>query len=217
MNVAILRFLGTNCEFDIQYALEQEGAKTEFVWFKEQELPDSTSLVIIPGGFSYGDYLRSGAIARFAPVMQAVSKFAKKGGRVVGICNGFQILVESGLLTGVLMRNQNLHFISKVLPLRVCSTDNPFLQFYKKDEIIRIPVAHADGCYYTSHEEYKKLRDNGQILLTYEENLNGSLGAIAGICNKEKNVFGLMPHPERAIHQNIGGSDGLAMIKGFMC
>lgn len=221
MNVAILRFPGTNCEFDTQYAFEKLGHTTQIIWHNDKALPENVDLVVVPGGFSYGDYLRSGSIARFAPVMQEVSKFAANGGKVLGICNGFQILTEAGLLPGALKRNTNLHFISKYQHLKVVSTDNSFLNKCQKDEVIHIPIAHADGNYYVDNEDLTKMKENGQILLKYcdangkEESINGSVESIAGVCNETKNVFGLMPHPERAIELLLGSDDGVKMLKGF--
>ncbi|MDD5359820.1 MAG: phosphoribosylformylglycinamidine synthase I [Sulfurovaceae bacterium] len=221
MNVAILRFPGTNCEFDTQYAFEKLGHTTQIIWHNDKTLPDNVDLVVVPGGFSYGDYLRSGSIARFAPVMQEVSKFAANGGKVLGICNGFQILTEANLLPGALKRNTNLHFISKYQHLKVVSTDNTFLKKCKKDEVLHIPIAHADGNYYVDDENLAKMKANGQVLLKYcdengnEDSINGSVEAIAGICNETKNVFGLMPHPERAIEMLLGSDDGVKMLKGF--
>jgi phosphoribosylformylglycinamidine synthase subunit PurQ / glutaminase len=221
MNVAILRFPGTNCEFDTQYAFEKLGHTTQIIWHNDKTLPNNVDLVVVPGGFSYGDYLRSGSIARFAPVMQEVSKFAANGGKVLGICNGFQILTEANLLPGALKRNTNLHFISKYQHLKVVSTDNNFLKKCKKDEVLHIPIAHADGNYYVDDENLAKMKANGQVLLKYcdenrnEDSINGSVEAIAGICNETKNVFGLMPHPERAIEMLLGSDDGVKMLKGF--
>ncbi len=222
MKVAIVRFPGTNCEFDTDYAFSLIGAKTQIVWHKEESLPNDTDLVVLPGGFSYGDYLRSGAIARFSPIMQSVRKFADKGGYVLGICNGFQILLESHLLPGAMKRNENLHFISKFQYIKVLDNDNKFLSQTQKGEILNIPIAHAEGNYFVSKEKLKKMYDNGQILLQYcdrngnIDNPNGSVDAIAGICNETKNVFGLMPHPERACENILGSEDGIKMIKGFL-
>ncbi|CAM2789963.1 phosphoribosylformylglycinamidine synthase subunit PurQ [Helicobacter burdigaliensis] len=216
MSVAILQFLGTNCEYDMEYAFKLLGAQTQIVWHKEEELPKNTKLVVIPGGFSYGDYLRSGAIARFSLIMKAVADFAKNGGYVLGICNGFQILLESGLLPGAMKRNENLHFISKQQTLRVINNQNIFLENFQVGETIKIPIAHAEGNYFIDEEGLKELRENNQILLEYVENPNGSLNNIAGICNKTKNVFGLMPHPERAMEELMGGSDGRKMLESFM-
>jgi phosphoribosylformylglycinamidine synthase len=221
MKVAILRFPGTNCEFDTEYAFKKLGHDTAIVWHEDEKLPNDIDLVVVPGGFSYGDYLRSGSIARFSLVMKAVSKYAKDGGKVLGICNGFQILTEAGLLPGALKRNNNLHFISKYQTLRVENTDNAFLNQCTKGEILNIPIAHADGNYYIDDEGLSELEANNQVLLRYCDNegnntvVNGSVTSIAGVCNKEKNVFGLMPHPERAIEDILGSIDGIKMLKGF--
>ena len=214
--VAILQFLGTNCEYDMEYAFSLLKVPTQIVWHKETSLPKDTKLVVIPGGFSYGDYLRSGAIARFSPIMQSVIEFANKGGYVLGICNGFQILLESGLLPGAMKRNEDLHFISKTCGIRVVNNDNIFLKKFQKGEVARIPIAHADGNYYINPQDLKKLEQNGQILLEYVENPNGSVRSIAGICNEQKNVFGLMPHPERAVEKVLGEDTGLKMLEGFL-
>ncbi len=222
MNVTVLQFPGTNCEYDTQYAFEKLGCDVTIVWHKDSKLPENTELLVIPGGFSYGDYLRSGAIARFANIMDSVQAYAAKGGKVLGICNGFQILLEAGLLPGAMKRNDSLHFISKYNNLKVVNNDNIFLSRLKKDEVVNIPVAHHDGNYFICDEGLKELEQNGQILLKYcdengkEENLNGSVSQIAGICNKEKNVFGLMPHPERAMEDLLGCDDGVIMLKGFL-
>ncbi len=221
MKVAVLRFPGTNCEFDTQYAFEKLGHTTQLVWHEDNELPTDIDLVVVPGGFSYGDYLRSGSIARFAPVMKAVTHYANNGGKVLGICNGFQILTEAGLLPGALKRNNNLHFISKHQNLCVINNDNAFLNKCEKGEVLNIPIAHADGNYYIDDAGFEKLEANGQILLRYSDNIgnpvvvNGSVTSIAGVCNENKNVFGLMPHPERALEAILGSEDGIRMLKGF--
>jgi len=220
MKVAVIVFPGTNCDRDTKWAFEKLGAKADFIWHTDDNL-HNYDLVVLPGGFSYGDYLRSGAIARFSPVMKNVSEFAKKGGYVLGICNGFQILLESHLLPGAMTRNENLHFISKFHHLKVVDNNNKFLQELKVGEIINIPIAHAEGNYKVDNETLKKMYDNGQVLLKYcdengnELNPNGSIDSIAGICNKTKNVFGLMPHPERAMESILGGVDGVKMLMGF--
>lgn len=222
MKISVLQFPGTNCEYDTKYAFEQLGCDVEIIWHKEKNILSDTDLLVIPGGFSYGDYLRSGAIARFANIMESVQSYAAKGGKVLGICNGFQILLEAGLLPGAMKRNDSLHFISKYHTLKVINTDNEFLSLMKKDQVVNIPVAHHDGNYYIDADGLKELEDNNQILLKYCDkdgdlvNMNGSVLNIAGICNKEKNVFGLMPHPERAIEELLGSIDGVNMLKGFL-
>ncbi len=221
-HVAILQFPGTNCDLDTKYAFEKLGCSTTIVWHKESELPKDVDLVVVPGGFSYGDYLRSGAIAKFSPIMSAVEEFANNGGKVLGICNGFQILTEVGLLPGALKRNIGLHFISKFQTLKVVNNTNEFLQKCDKDEILNIPIAHADGNYYIDEEGFKELEANEQILLRYSNEkgepvvVNGSVTSIAGVCNKSKNVFGLMPHPERAMERILGSKDGIKMLEGLI-
>ncbi|MEA1914658.1 MAG: phosphoribosylformylglycinamidine synthase subunit PurQ [Campylobacterota bacterium] len=221
MNVVVLQFPGTNCEYDTKHAFEMLGADVTICWHEDHAIPSNTDLVVLPGGFSYGDYLRSGALAKFAPVMQDVKEFAARGGKVLGICNGFQILAETGLLPGALKRNDNLHFISKHHHIKVVSNDNTFLSKCNIGETLNIPVAHHDGNYYIDDAGLKELKANDQILLQYcdkegnNEVLNGSVEQIAGICNKEKNVFALMPHPERAMETLLGCDDGVKMLQGF--
>ena len=222
MKVTILQFPGTNCEYDTQHAFEELGATTEIVWHKSESIPSDTNLLVVAGGFSYGDYLRSGAIAKFSPVMKAVSKYANNGGKVLGICNGFQVLTEAGLLPGALKRNESLHFISKHHNLKVINNDNIFLEKLNNSDVVNIPIAHHDGNYYIDEDGLKELYENNQILLKYtdengeDKNPNGSVDSIAGICNKEKNVFGLMPHPERAMETLLGSDDGVKMLQGFL-
>lgn len=221
MNVAVLLFPGTNCDLDTKYAFETLGHNVTVVWHKESALPANTELVVVAGGFSYGDYLRSGAIARFSPIVKAVTEYANNGGKVLGICNGFQILTEAGLLPGALKRNEGLHFISKHHHLKVVNNDNTFLQKLNNGDIVNIPIAHHDGNYYADEATIKELYANNQVLLQYcdadgkTSNPNGSIDAIAGICNKDKNVFGLMPHPERAMEALLGSADGVAMLEGI--
>ncbi|QOG12914.1 phosphoribosylformylglycinamidine synthase subunit PurQ [Arcobacter sp. FWKO B] len=221
MNVAILQFLGTNCEYDTKWAFEKLGAKTTIIWHQETKIPVGTDLVVIPGGFSYGDYLRSGAIARFANIMQSVSEYAAKGGNVLGICNGFQILLEARLLPGAMKRNDTLHFISRHHNLTVVNNNNTFLKELNVGDILNIPVAHHDGNYYIDNDGLAELYDNEQVILKYCDkdgnaiSMNGAVDQIAGICNKQKNVFGLMPHPERAMEELLGSSDGVKMLQGF--
>ena len=220
--VTVLQFPGTNCEYDTKYAFEKLGCEVEIIWYEQTLLSDDTDLVVIPGGFSYGDYLRSGALAKFAPIMSTVKQYAANGGKILGICNGFQILTETGLLPGALKRNDNLHFISKHHHLKVINNDNSFLQELNNGDIVNIPVAHHDGNFFIDDSGLKELIENNQILLQYcnkageNQVLNGSVEQIAGICNKEKNVFGLMPHPERAMESLLGCDDGVKMLQGFL-
>ena len=221
MKVVVLQFPGTNCEYDTKYAFEKLGAKVEIIWHEETSLPQNVDLVVAPGGFSYGDYLRSGALAKFAPIMDAVKVYASNGGKVLGICNGFQILTETGLLPGALKRNDNLHFISKHHHLKVVNNDNTFLSELDVGDVVNIPVAHHDGNYFIDDAGLEELKQNGQILLQYcnvdgeNQVLNGSVEQIAGVCNKTRNVFGLMPHPERAMETLLGCDDGVKMLQGF--
>jgi phosphoribosylformylglycinamidine synthase subunit PurQ / glutaminase len=222
MKVTIVQFPGTNCEYDTQHAFENLGATTEIVWHKSESIPADTNLLVVAGGFSYGDYLRSGAIAKFSPVMKAVSEYANAGGKVLGICNGFQVLTEAGLLPGALKRNEGLHFISKYHTLKVENNDNVFLKKLDNGDIVNIPIAHHDGNYFIDSDGLQELYANNQVLLTYTDesgnvkNPNGSVDSIAGVCNKDKNVFGLMPHPERAMELILGSDDGVKMLQGFL-
>ncbi|MGB9801874.1 MAG: phosphoribosylformylglycinamidine synthase subunit PurQ [Arcobacter sp.] len=222
MNVAVLQFPGTNCEYDTKYAFEKLGANVQIIWHKESKLPQNIDLVVIPGGFSYGDYLRSGAIARFANIMESVKEYAANGGKILGICNGFQILLEAGLLPGAMKRNSSLHFISKYNHLKVINNNNKFLNKLEINDVVNIPIAHHDGNYFIDEAGLIELEENNQILLKYCDengslaNVNGSVSNIAGICNKEKNIYGLMPHPERAIETLLGCDDGVKMLEGFL-
>ncbi len=222
MKVSILQFPGTNCEYDTQHAFEDLGAATQIIWHKSDTIPSDTNLLVVAGGFSYGDYLRSGAIAKFSPVMKAVKEYANNGGKILGICNGFQVLTEAGLLPGALKRNDGLHFISKHHHLKVQNNDNVFLKKLNNGDIVNIPIAHHDGNYFIDESGLRELHENNQILLTYTDkhgkmkNPNGSVESIAGICNKEKNIFGLMPHPERAMELLLGSDDGVKMLQGFL-
>jgi len=222
MKVGIVQFPGTNCDYDTQYAFAELGCETQILWHKQERIDDDMDLLVIAGGFSYGDYLRSGAIARFSPIMKALSAYAKAGGKVLGICNGFQVLTESRLLPGALKRNEHLHFLSKHHHLKVATNSNTFLSKMAKNDVVNIPIAHHDGNYFIDPDGLKALYDNDQILLHYCDsegqisNPNGSVDAIAGICNKERNIFGLMPHPERAMESILGSSDGRRMLEGFL-
>lgn len=222
MLVAVAVFPGTNCEIDTKYAFEKLGQEVVLVFHKEEKLPEGTDLVVLPGGFSYGDYLRSAAIAKFSPIMKAVIAFAQQGGKVLGICNGFQMLVEARLLPGAMKRNENVHFISQFHHLKVVHNDNTFLRRCSVGEVLNIPIAHGEGSFYIDPKGLKELYAKHQVLLTYcdekgtPQNPNGSIDAIAGICNEAKNVFGLMPHPERAIEAILGSDDGVKMLRGFL-
>lgn len=222
MKVGIIQFPGTNCEYDTQHAFASLGCETEILWHKNDAIAEGIDLVVVPGGFSYGDYLRSGAIAKMSPLMKALKLYADNGGKVLGICNGFQVLTETGLLPGALKRNEGLHFISRHHHLKVISTNNGFLRHYTKDDVLNIPIAHHDGNFYIDENGLKELYANDQVLLKYTDengeidNPNGSVDSIAGICNKAKNVFGLMPHPERAMESLLGSDDGRRMLEGFL-
>jgi phosphoribosylformylglycinamidine synthase len=225
MNFAVLRFPGSNCDQDCVYALNAiPGASADYVWHKDSSLAGFDA-VVIPGGFSYGDYLRCGAIARFSPIMNSLKEFAESGGPVIGICNGFQILCESGLLPGALVRNRDLHFVCEHVSLRVERDDSLFTNAARTGQILNIPIAHGEGCYFADDETLDRLRANGQVLLRYcdgqghpsvEANPNGSRDNIAGIRNEAGNVFGLMPHPERACDPLLGSTDGLAIFQSII-
>lgn len=224
MRAAIVTFPGSNCDYDcFQAVAEGMGAEARYVWHREPELP-VCDLVILPGGFSYGDYLRTGAIARFSPVMRRVSEFAERGGPVIGICNGFQILLESGLLPGAMMVNRGLQFICDTVYLRPERTDLPFTGRLTKGKPIRIPIAHKEGNYYADAATLAELERNNQIVFRYcdehggvadSANPNGSLGNIAGIANRRGNVLGMMPHPERAMDQLLGSADGRLIFESI--
>jgi phosphoribosylformylglycinamidine synthase subunit PurQ / glutaminase len=218
MKSAVIVFPGSNRDRDMIAALEKiGGTPPAIVWHKETTLPDA-DLYVIPGGFSYGDYLRSGAIAARSPIMQAVREQAARGAHVLGVCNGFQVLTEAGLLPGVLMRNASLRFVCREVKLKVENVDSVFTRGYLKDQIIRTPVAHHDGNYFADAATLKAVEDNGQVAFRYAEgtNPNGSINDIAGVFNAERNVLGLMPHPENLIEAAHGGSDGRALFSGLV-
>lgn len=213
MNFGIIVFPGSNCDHDCQYAVELLGHQGDLLWHNQSQDLTRYDCIIIPGGFSYGDYLRAGAIARFAPLMDEVQKFAETGGLVIGICNGFQILLEAGLLPGAMQKNQSLKFQCEYSSMRVENANTPFTNQLNLGQVIELPIAHGEGNYYLDPKELVQLEANGQILLRYtteagqaieSANPNGSVANIAGICNPEKNVFGLMPHPERAVDSRLG-------------
>jgi phosphoribosylformylglycinamidine synthase I len=225
MKFGVVVFPGSNCDHDAFYAIGNVLHKpVEFIWHQSEDLGDSDAL-ILPGGFAYGDYLRTGAIARFSPVMKSVEKFAKSGGMVLGICNGFQILLEAGLLPGAMMRNAGLRYICRHLHIRVEQTDTPFTNAAKKGQILRIPIAHNDGNYNVEQATLDELERNRQIIFRYTTpdgsddasgNPNGSMNNIAGICNRERNVAGLMPHPERAVESALNSADGLVIFQSMI-
>jgi phosphoribosylformylglycinamidine synthase subunit PurQ / glutaminase len=225
MKFGVVVFPGSNCDRDVAYITRDSLAQpTRMVWHEETDISD-LDVIIIPGGFSYGDYLRCGAIARFSPVMRATLEHSQKGKWVLGICNGFQVLTESGLLPGALVRNRDLHFICDRVPLRVERTDLPWTQEYQANQVITLPIAHGEGCYYADPDTLHAIEDNQQVLFRYcsshgdldaDSNPNGSLNHIAGICNRQGNVLGMMPHPERASDAGLGNIDGLALFKGLL-
>lgn len=213
MRTAVIVFPGSNCDRDIAVALEKTtGTKPHMIWHKDAAVPENLDLIAVPGGFSFGDYLRCGAIAARAPVMSSVVDFANKGGHVLGICNGFQILLESGLLPGALMRNASLKYICKDVDLKVETTNSPFTNAYKAGETIRIPIAHHDGNYLADDDLVAKLRDEDRIAFTYNDNPNGSVANIAGVLSQNKRVLGMMPHPERLNEAALGGTDGIKLF-----
>ncbi|MCU0528273.1 MAG: phosphoribosylformylglycinamidine synthase subunit PurQ [Cyanobium sp. Prado107] len=216
MTVGVLVFPGSNCDRDVRWALQGcLGVSTTFLWHEQRHL-DGIDAVVIPGGFSYGDYLRCGAIARFAPVLEAVKAFAAAGGPVLGICNGFQVLTEMGLLPGALTRNAGLHFICEPAELRVSPGACRWLQGYAEGDAIRLPIAHGEGRYQCDPDDLRRLEDNGQVVLRYAANPNGSVGDVAGLSNPAGNVLGLMPHPERACDPATGGVDGRPLLASLL-
>jgi len=225
MKYGIIVFPGSNCDHDAYHAASiSAGADAQYLWHKDTSVPDDIDCIILPGGFSYGDYLRCGAISNYSNIMKAVVKFANDGGKVIGICNGFQILTESGLLPGALLRNNSLKFICKDVFLKVNNNIIPFTTEYNKDEVIRIPIAHGDGNYFASESDINELEENNQIVFRYsdedgnitsESNPNGSINNIAGITNKAGNVLGMMPHPERYSDILLGCDDGLNVFKSI--
>ncbi|OJE39602.1 phosphoribosylformylglycinamidine synthase I [Bacillus proteolyticus] len=216
MKFAVIVFPGSNCDVDMFHAIKDElGEEVDYVWHDRENL-DEYDAILLPGGFSYGDYLRCGAISRFANAMKAVQKAAEQGKPILGVCNGFQILVESGLLPGALMRNENLKFMCRTVQLRVENNETMFTSQYEKDEVINIPIAHGEGNYYCDEATLKQLEENNQIAFRYVENPNGSVSDIAGIVNEKGNVLGMMPHPERAVDVLLGGAEGLKVFQSIL-
>lgn len=217
MKFAVLVFPGSNCDIDMYHAIKDElGEEVEYVWHTENSL-EGYDGALVPGGFSYGDYLRCGAMANQSNVMKALKEFAAAGKPVLGVCNGFQILTEAGLLPGALLRNKNLKFMCRTVQLKVQNNETLFTNNYESGEVINIPIAHGEGNYYCDEETLAELKANNQIVFTYEgDNPNGSLEDIAGIINKEGNVLGMMPHPERVVNEIVGGADGLKLFKSIV-
>lgn len=225
MKFGVVTFPGSNCDHDMIYVLETlMGQKVERLWHKDQDLK-GCDFIVLPGGFSYGDYLRSGAIARFSPIMNEVINHANRGGYLMGVCNGFQILCEAGLTPGALLHNASHKFICKNIYMKPQNTDTLVTRGLNPDKALKIPIAHGEGRFYTSNDELKRLNDNGQVLFRYcdaagnitpESNPNGALDNIAGVCNAGKNVFGMMPHPERAADEELSNTDGRAIFESIL-
>ena len=225
MRFGVVVFPGSNCDYDCYYVIKEVmGQDVSFIWHKEENLK-GYDCIVLPGGFSYGDYLRTGAIARFSPVMRGVEKFAREGGLVIGICNGFQILLEAGILPGAMRKNESLHFICRFVYVRVENNNTPFTRAFQKGQVLKIPIAHFEGNYYVDTPTLKKLKEGNRIVFRYcdkegrilsEANPNGSIEAIAGICNEEGNVLGMMPHPERASEAILGSKDGRGIWKSII-
>ena len=222
MKFAVVVFPGSNCDHDAYYAVSHVlGQRAEFIWHKDTDLKGADA-VILPGGFAHGDYLRTGAMARFSPIMREVQSFAARGGPVLGICNGFQVLLEAGLLPGAMLRNSGLKFLCQHVHVRVEQTDTPFTSACRRGQVLRIPIAHGEGNYFAEPEVVARLEANRQVIFRYtsadgvvtsDSNPNGSAAAIAGLCNERRNVVGLMPHPERACESSLGSADGLVILE----
>ena len=216
MKFGVVVFPGSNCDHDAWYAVRENlGQQAEFIWHDSDRLGDADA-VILPGGFAYGDYLRCGAIAKFSPVMQAVKRFAADGGLVLGICNGFQILVEAGLLPGALVRNAGLKFVCREVQLRTQTIDSPFTAATAPGQVLRVPIAHGEGCYVADQRTLDELEAEGRVVFRYLDNPNGSARDIAGVLNPARNVMGMMPHPERASDPLMGSTDGLLIFRSMV-
>jgi len=225
LKFGVVIFPGSNCDFDAFYVLRDVlSQETVFLWHKDHDL-QKVDCVVLPGGFSYGDYLRSGAIARFSPLMQEVAEFAERGGLVLGICNGFQVLLELGLLPGAMLRNKNLKFLCQFVHLRVDNPETPFTRLARRSQVLRIPIAHFDGNFFAPPENLAELEKQGQVVLRYVDekgetteaaNVNGSAAAIAGLINRRGNVMGMMPHPERASEASLGSRDGRLIFESLV-
>jgi phosphoribosylformylglycinamidine synthase subunit PurQ / glutaminase len=216
MKVGIVVFPGSNCDHDAWYAISENlHYQAGFIWHESEAVGD-VDAVILPGGFAFGDYLRCGAIAKFSPVMRAVKKFAQDGGLVLGICNGFQVLTESGLLPGALVRNANLKFVCRTVELEVVTNNSPFTHKAVPGQLLKLPVAHGEGCYVAERSTLEQLEAEDRVVLRYLDNPNGSMRGIAGIVNTERNVMGMMPHPERASDVLVGGTDGILILNSML-
>ncbi len=215
MRAAVIVFPGSNCDRDLAVAFEQAGFQVDMVWHKDAALPKGIDIVGVPGGFSYGDYLRCGAIAAKSPICKAVINHTERGGYALGICNGFQVLTETGILPGALLRNAGLKYICKTVGLKVETSDSVFTGGFNAGDVIGIPIAHHDGNYFADDATLAALRDQDRIAFTYTENPNGSVGDIAGILSENRRVLGMMPHPERAADQGHGGTDGAALFRAL--
>jgi len=216
MKFGVVIFPGSNCDHDCYYAIESViGKPVQFIWHQDTAV-HGFDAIILPGGFAYGDYLRTGALAKFSPVMKAIGEFANKGGLVYGICNGFQILTEAGLLPGALLRNVTMKYICKFVELRVETANTPYTNLLKKGQVVQIPIGHGDGNFFADAETLKRIEDNDQVVFRYIENPNGSLHDIAGIVNDKRNVLGMMPHPDRSSESILGSADGKLIFESMV-
>ncbi|MGX9350334.1 phosphoribosylformylglycinamidine synthase subunit PurQ [Shimia sp. W99] len=216
MRAAVIVFPGSNCDRDLAVAFEQAGMDVTMVWHKDTQLPEGLDIVGVPGGFSFGDYLRCGAIAANSPICKSLISHTERGGYAIGVCNGFQILTETGILPGALRRNAGLKYICRTVGLKVENNETAFTSGYDLGQVIDIPIAHHDGNYFVTDEKLAQLRDEGRIAFTYTDNPNGSVADIAGVISKNRRVLGMMPHPERAADAGHGGTDGVAMFRSLM-
>lgn len=216
MKAAVLVFPGSNCDRDMAVALEAAGADVSMVWHKDAELPQGLDLVAVPGGFSFGDYLRCGAIAAQSPICKALADHVNRGGYALGVCNGFQVLTETGLLPGALMRNAGLKFVCKTIGLKVETSQSAFTECYNAGDIVSYPIAHHDGNYTADDATLEMLKSEDRIAFSYEDNPNGSVANIAGVLSENRRVLGMMPHPERAVDTGHGGTDGQALFRGLI-
>lgn len=216
MKAAVVVFPGSNCDRDLAVAFEKSGFDVSMVWHKDSALPEGVDIVGVPGGFSYGDYLRCGAIAAQSPICKAVVEHANRGGYALGVCNGFQVLTETGVLPGALLRNAGLKYICRTVDLKVATSDSVFTEGYNAGDVIGIPIAHHDGNYFADADTVAQLQDQDRVAFTYADNPNGSIADIAGILSENRRVLGMMPHPERAADEGHGGTDGVAVFRALM-